>query len=120
MGRASPYTRCRIDAEGTITYAGPAASAPEDVTPTRTVDAGGRTVLPGFFDCHVHLAYAQGSPPGRRAELDPVLVTLDTATRMRQTLDAGITTARDVGGLSVGYRTAVETGPSSRSTRAPA
>ncbi|MFE9643290.1 amidohydrolase family protein [Streptomyces sp. NPDC006365] len=99
-----------IDAEGTITYAGPAATEPEDTTPTQTIDAGGRTVLPGFFDCHVHLAYAQGSPPGRRAELDPVLVTLDTATRMRQTLDAGITTARDVGGLSAGYRTAVETG----------
>lgn len=35
---------------------------------------------------------------------------MDTATRLRQTLDAGITTARDLGGLSAGYRTAVETG----------
>ncbi|WP_369037359.1 MULTISPECIES: metal-dependent hydrolase family protein [Streptomyces] len=102
-----------VDAEGTLTYAGPAATAPpasENASPVREIDAGGRTVLPGFFDCHVHLAYAQGSPPGRRAELDPVLVTLDTAGRLRQTLDAGITSARDLGGLSAGYRTAVETG----------
>ncbi|WP_228022468.1 metal-dependent hydrolase family protein [Streptomyces acidicola] len=102
-----------IDAQGTITYAGPAATAPaadEDAAGTRVVDAGGRTVLPGFFDCHVHLAYAQGSPPSRRAELDPVLVTLDTVARLRQTLDAGITTARDLGGLSAGFRTAVESG----------
>lgn len=102
-----------IDAQGTITYAGPAATAPpaaEDAGRTRVVDAGGRTVLPGFFDCHVHLAYAHGSPPGRRAELDPVLVTLDTAARLKQTLDAGITTARDLGGLSAGFRTAVESG----------
>lgn len=102
-----------VDAEGTITYAGAVATAPpagDDLSPVRVIDAGGRTALPGFFDCHVHLAYAQGSPPGRRAELDPVLVTLDTATRLRQTLDAGITTARDLGGLSAGYRTAVETG----------
>ncbi|MGW1711838.1 metal-dependent hydrolase family protein [Streptomyces sp. NPDC002156] len=102
-----------VDAEGTLTYAGPAATAPPasgNASPVREIDAGGRTVLPGFFDCHVHLAYAQGSPPGRRAELDPVLVTLDTAGRLRQTLDAGITSARDLGGLSAGYRTAVETG----------
>jgi imidazolonepropionase-like amidohydrolase len=101
------------DAEGTLTYAGPAATAPpvpSDGSAVRIIDAGGRTVLPGFFDCHTHLAYAQGSPPGRRGELDPVLVTYDTATRLRQTLDAGITTARDLGGLSTGFRTAVETG----------
>lgn len=100
------------DAAGTLTYAGPAATAPPvpgDTSTVRIIDAGGRTVLPGFFDCHTHLAYAQGSPPGRRGELDPVLVTYDTATRLRQTLDAGITTARDLGGLSTGFRTAVET-----------
>ncbi|MFD5750340.1 amidohydrolase family protein [Streptomyces sp. NPDC127033] len=102
-----------VDAEGVITYAGPAATAPPvtgQADPVRVLDAGGRTVLPGFFDCHVHLSYAHGSPPHRRAELDGVLVTLDTVARMRQTLDAGITSARDLGGLSAGYRTAVETG----------
>lgn len=67
-------------------------------------------MLPGFFDCHTHLAYAHATPPGRRGELDPVLVTYDTATRLRQTLDAGVTTVRDLGGLATGYRTAVENG----------
>ncbi len=98
------------DTDGIITYAGPAATAPAAAPATRCIDAGGRTVLPGFFDCHVHLSYAHGAHPGRRGELDPVLVTLDTATRLRQTLDAGITSARDLAGLSAGYRTAVDTG----------
>ncbi|MEE1799128.1 amidohydrolase family protein [Streptomyces sp. JV176] len=127
---AAPVTDAVViaDADGTITYAGPAATAPPALPGapgapgapgsagsgaaggTTVVDAGGRTVLPGFFDCHVHLAYAHGAHPGRRGELDPVLVTLDTAARLRQTLDAGITTARDLAGLSAGFRTAVESG----------
>ncbi|MGW6403731.1 amidohydrolase family protein [Streptomyces sp. NPDC055134] len=104
-----------IDSEGIIAYAGPAAEAPESTdrdasAQVREVDAGGRTVLPGFFDCHVHMSYAHGAHPGRRGELDRVLVTLDTAARLRQTLDAGVTTVRDLAGLASGYRTAVETG----------
>lgn len=58
------------DAQGTLTYVGPAATAPPvsgDAAAARIIDAGGRTVLPGFFDCHTHLAYAQGSPPGGAA-----------------------------------------------------
>ncbi|WP_406315725.1 amidohydrolase family protein [Streptomyces sp. NBC_00118] len=100
-----------VDAEGIITYAGAAAQAPATTSSdVRCVDAGGRTLLPGFFDCHVHLSYAHGAHPGRRGELDRVLVTLDTAARLRQTLDAGVTTVRDLAGLAAGYRTAVETG----------
>ncbi|MFD5125922.1 amidohydrolase family protein [Streptomyces sp. NPDC058385] len=104
-----------VDAEGIITYAGPAAEAPETAARNtgprvRAVDAGGRTLLPGFFDCHVHMSYAHGAHPGRRGELDRVLVTLDTAGRLKETLDAGITTVRDLAGLAAGYRTAVETG----------
>ena len=95
---------------GTLRYAGPASQAPQMPPGVAELDAGGRTVLPGFFDCHVHLGFAHGSPHARRDELDPVLLTLDTADRLRQTLDAGITTARDLGGLPAGYRTAVAGG----------
>lgn len=37
-----------------ILYAGPAASAPE--TDCAQLDMGGRTLLPGLFNCHAHLS----------------------------------------------------------------
>lgn len=99
-----------VDTQGVITYAGPAEQAPVVRPDARTVDLGGRTILPGFIDTHVHLGSAHGTPPGMRAFEDPVLRTFDTADRLGQTLDAGITTARDLGGLPSAYRVAVESG----------
>ena len=99
-----------VDERGVIEYAGDADGAPVNGPSTRTVDLGGRTVLPGFIDTHVHLGFEHGVPPGMRGLEDPTLQVLDTAARIELTLDAGVTTARDLAGLPAGYRTAVETG----------
>ncbi|MDI3406260.1 metal-dependent hydrolase family protein [Streptomyces cavernicola] len=99
-----------IDETGTIVHAGPAATAPAAPARARTVDAAGRTVLPGFIDTHVHLAVESARQMVRRHESDPTVETFRTAERLRITLDAGITTARDLGGLPAGYRDAVAAG----------
>lgn len=101
-----------IAADGTVGYAGPAAGAPEalDGHAERTVEAAGRTVLPGFIDCHVHLGVATAAEMNRRFAVDPTVEVFRTAERLRATLHAGVTTARDLGGLPAGYRTAVEEG----------
>jgi imidazolonepropionase len=47
--------------DGTIVWLGPAADAAVAVTlapGARTLDAGGRVVLPGFVDSHTHLCFA--------------------------------------------------------------
>jgi imidazolonepropionase-like amidohydrolase len=99
------------DADGRITYAGPAGHAPRARRHVRTVDGRGGTLLPGFFDCHVHLGM-----PSDRSVVDEALMTspvvrmLQTTDRLRRTLESGITSARDLGALPAGFRDAVATG----------
>ncbi len=98
------------DTDGHITYAGPADGAP-DAGDARRVDAAGGTILPGFIDCHVHV-FASG-------RWEPLAVAmakfddyrhLEAAVRLRQTLLAGVTTVRDLGGTTPGMRRAVADG----------
>jgi len=69
---------------------------------TRVIELGGRTLLPGFIDAHVHLGF---SPPTSYAQgvVDELRSTLadhalEGAANARRTLLAGFTTVRNVGG----------------------
>jgi imidazolonepropionase-like amidohydrolase len=95
---------------GTFTYAGPARSRPA-ATDETVIDLGGRTLLPGFFDCHVHfLMDSNADFTGRLLRNQPTLTVFERAQRMRETLHAGVTTVRDLGGIDAGYREAVALG----------
>jgi imidazolonepropionase-like amidohydrolase len=62
------------------------------------VDGRGMTVLPGLIDCHVHLSLGGEPDVVAAVEQDsPSLTVLKAARYARQTLEAGITTVRDVG-----------------------
>jgi len=83
--------------DGRITYAGPSAApgAPE----TRAIDAGGRTLIPGLIDCHVHLCF-DGLPDFEQESHMPAGRAAVKAVRNAgHALDAGITTVRDLGGI---------------------
>ncbi|MGJ7906752.1 amidohydrolase family protein [Actinopolyspora sp. H202] len=99
-----------VDSGGRITYAGAAGGAPpREETPV--VDLSGHTLLPGFFDCHVHFGLGGNMMSSLRdLAAAPSLRSFETAHRMRETLHAGITTARDLGGIDAGYRQAQQRG----------
>ena len=93
---------------GRITAAGPesAVAVPRDAV---RLDAGGRTVLPGFIDCHVHGTY-RARDMRQHLLNTPTYNVLRSTQILRETLACGITTARDLGGADAGFRAAIEEG----------
>lgn len=67
-----------------------------------TLDFGGRTVIPGLINVHVHLTLDDGAPDPYKALRDepPAVTAIRVASRARRMLEAGITTARDLGGVN--------------------
>jgi len=59
----------------------------------------GLSLLPGLINCHVHLCLGAEADPVRPLLDDPpALTALKAALRARQTVEAGVTTVRDLGG----------------------
>jgi imidazolonepropionase-like amidohydrolase len=73
------------------------------------VDCGGRTLMPGLIDCHVHVVLSEVSI-GRLEAVPLTLMTARAMQLMLGMLDRGFTTVRDTGGADWGIRAAVEQG----------
>ena len=97
--------------DSTITYAGPSAGAPQVDDAATRVDLGGNTVCPGFFDVHVHMSLpgTKGSPI-MAAMVPPSYRYFQLIDRLKVTLEAGVTTVRDMMGIDTGVRDAVAHG----------
>jgi len=89
-----------------ISAAGAGIEPPRDAT---VIDAGGRTVMPGLIDSHVHL-YGRVQSMQERMLTPPSLQLFYGARNARRTLDAGVTSARDAGGSPLGFKMAIERG----------
>lgn len=90
---------------GRILEAGPQVPLASNV---EAHDLGGATLMPGLVDCHTHHApWAQSlvSHPERLG-----LLVSRTVAALRATVESGVTTARDLGGLEQGFVEAVEQG----------
>ena len=73
------------------------------------IDLGGRGLLPGLFDCHVHVAFTDVDV-WRYVQKPFSLEFYETARNLRATLAGGITTVRDAGGADLGTKVALEQG----------
>ncbi len=73
------------------------------------IDCGGRTLMPGLIDSHVHVVLSDVVL--RNLESVPLtLMTARAADLMRRMLDRGFTSVRDTGGADWGLKEATEKG----------
>lgn len=73
------------------------------------LDCGGRTVMPGLCDAHVHVTACTADLPGL-TRLPESLVAVRAARVLEGMLGRGFTTVRDAGGADWGLAAAVEEG----------
>src|SRR5260221_14399537 len=71
------------------------------------IDCGGRTLMPGLIDSHVHVVLSEVVI--RNMESVPLtLMTARAAELMRRMLDRGFTSVRDTGGADWGLKEATD------------
>lgn len=85
------------------------SDSPIALAEATTIDVGGRYVMPGLIDSHVHVTAAHVSL-GASAMLPDSYVALQSASIMKGMLDRGFTTVRDLGGADHGLVRAIEEG----------
>ena len=105
-GTGAPLSEADLVIEdGKILDVGPGLDGDE------SVDASGHALLPGLFDCHIHVAF-------RREDFDETLMLhrpfsyrfLTIPEILRTVLALGITTVRDASGADLGMKMAVQDG----------
>jgi len=107
-GSGEPVTDAVVVMDGPlITYAGPAARAPE--TPAATVHRT-ETVMPGMWDCHGHFLGVRKMDISQLPVEAVPLRAARSARDLRAALDAGVTSVREVGGLGIYLARAVAEG----------
>lgn len=77
---------------GMIKEVGTSIAAPDGA---KVVDLGGRTVLPGLFNCHVHMCSDAGT--GAKETISDAAVTIRAFKNLKTLLNSGVTYIRDAG-----------------------
>lgn len=94
---------------GTILYAGAVSEAPTSVG-EHIVAPPGSIAMPGLWDTHVHFTGQRSTALEELASLPPALAALRAGQDASLALQAGVTSVREVGGLGIHLKTAVQEG----------
>ena len=73
------------------------------------IDVGGKTLMPGLIDCHVHVVLCEVNI-GSLESMPLTLMTANATASLGAMLDRGFTTVRDTGGADWGLKQAVDEG----------
>jgi len=96
-----------------VKFVGPVKKYPPSKKDT-VFDISGKAILPGLIDAHIHIC-VDGSPDPITSLLKDSVpqITLKAADHARRTLEAGVTTVRDMGGkdyIDIAIRDGIESG----------
>jgi imidazolonepropionase-like amidohydrolase len=80
-----------------------------DLNGDAQVDVSGKTLMPGFFDCHVHFTMSTIDTL-KRLNTPLSYRFYEAINNMQVTLDAGVTSVRDAAGADLGVKQAVDNG----------
>jgi imidazolonepropionase-like amidohydrolase len=78
--------------------------------PVTTIDCGGRTLMPGLTDAHVHICAVEANVLDQYRLIPPSLLAARALRRAEECLMQGFTTVRDAGGADYGFREAIAEG----------
>jgi imidazolonepropionase-like amidohydrolase len=106
-GEIAPGASVRVDGERIVDVAtdGQAIRADE----IERIDAGGRVLMPGLIDAHVHAAITT-MDLGAMARRSLTRIGIEAKSILERMLRRGFTTVRDAGGLDVGLQEATRSG----------
>ena len=96
-------------APGTVAISDGRFVAAAEAPAGSVVDASGLWLIPGVYDCHTHLVWSDFHAHDREARSDAER-GLQLERALRDTLHAGVTSARDAGGTTAAVRDAIADG----------
>ncbi len=107
-GRGEPIKDGTVIMEGdTISYAGERSDAPSGA-PDRTIEVP--VLLPGLWDCHIHFGTQTPDELGSVMMPSPALLGSRAVDELGRTLDGGVTSVREVGGVGIELVGEIESG----------
>jgi imidazolonepropionase-like amidohydrolase len=83
---------------------------PRHIGESGIVDLGGRSLLPGLIDAHVHLTAVDADIIQQHRRRFESEIAVLGATSLTEMLERGFTTVRDAGGADAGFRRTIEDG----------